>query len=565
MISRQIIALHNQFGSRPDLYPKSLRIMEAGERVSRILLDGFKRSCSFADSRDTVFVMPRSFRPRASSLDLDTCYDDETLPAVAAGSSGRDSWTVISNGNCIAACRPETVQSLITQADVDVITINVETRLQANREVVRLTSSGEIVGIRRAFFDSIMPDHLPCCWPSHTLIRTRALAAMQEDGRVPLRFPSFLALCVKNMLRWQPLKVGGSVLDLETEAGLLDFVAGCLAASSVPLHRGRLSFWNGNVVAGTCRISPSARLFGQVVLGPNVQVDDDVIIIGPALIGDGVRIRSSAAVCGSVLCPGISVPERTVIRRRIVGITNWDAPHGRPDIPDCTRAVDQAGYYCPTGGTGVVSPRMWPRLSYAGLGKRACDIIASLAGLLLLAPLLIITGLLVRWTSAGPVLFRHRREGLRGREFDCLKFRTMVVGADELQDRLRARNEVDGPQFKVSQDPRVTVVGRLLRDTYIDELPQLVNVLLGHMSLIGPRPSPRAENRLCATWREARLSVRPGISGLWQVSRTRRSGQDFQEWIHFDIEYVRNMSFRQDLLIFVRTIRKLVSAMIRRV
>ena len=154
-----------------------------------------------------------------------------------------------------------------------------------------------------------------------------------------------------------------------------------------------------------------------------------------------------------------------------------------------------------------------------------------------------------------PFFFTHRRETIGGREFACLKFRSMYRDAEKVRQQLQAAgaNQADGPQFYVPNDARVTKVGRLLRGTRLDELPQFFNVLLGHMSVVGPRPSPFKENQFCPAWREARLSVRPGITGLWQVSRTRDKGRDFQEWIKYDIEYVERGGFWLDVGIILRT------------
>jgi lipopolysaccharide/colanic/teichoic acid biosynthesis glycosyltransferase len=138
----------------------------------------------------------------------------------------------------------------------------------------------------------------------------------------------------------------------------------------------------------------------------------------------------------------------------------------------------------------------------------------------------------------------------------------MVVGADKIQDRMRVLNQVDGPQFRMEYDPRVSVVGRFLRNTYIDEIPQFFNVLLGQMSVVGPRPSPESENTLCPSWHDARLSVRPGITGLWQVCRTRQPMRDFQEWIYYDTRYVKNLSLKMDLWIFRQTIKKTLESFI---
>jgi lipopolysaccharide/colanic/teichoic acid biosynthesis glycosyltransferase len=163
--------------------------------------------------------------------------------------------------------------------------------------------------------------------------------------------------------------------------------------------------------------------------------------------------------------------------------------------------------------------------------------------------------ILAIWIDDGrPLIFRQRRETVHGREFSCLKFRTMRRDAEQHRRELLADNQADGPQFFLENDPRCTRVGRFLRATKLDEFPQFINVLRGEMSVVGPRPSPHDENRCSPEWREARLSVRPGITGLWQVMRTRRHGLDFQEWIRFDVEYVERDSWLLDLKIIFKTI-----------
>jgi lipopolysaccharide/colanic/teichoic acid biosynthesis glycosyltransferase len=198
--------------------------------------------------------------------------------------------------------------------------------------------------------------------------------------------------------------------------------------------------------------------------------------------------------------------------------------------------------------------KSWPGFSYPAFAKRAFDVFFSTLMLILFLPIFPIVGLAIRLDSSGPVFYRAKRQGRFGRGFNCLKFRTMRVGADALQDKLRNTNEVDGPQFKMDDDPRVSHVGRFLRETYLDEIPQFLNVLKGDMSVVGPRPSPPSENTLCPYWRDVRLSVRPGVTGLWQVKRTRKSGEDFQEWIQYDTEYVERLSLWMDLWICWRTV-----------
>jgi lipopolysaccharide/colanic/teichoic acid biosynthesis glycosyltransferase len=196
---------------------------------------------------------------------------------------------------------------------------------------------------------------------------------------------------------------------------------------------------------------------------------------------------------------------------------------------------------------------VWPVFSYPRCVKRAIDFIMAVVVLILFAPVMPVIALAIKLNSPGPVFFKDKRQGLHGREFGCLKFRTMTIGSDTIQDKLRIASQIDGPQFKIKDDPRVTSVGRFLRCTYIDEVPQFCNVLLGQMSVVGPRPSPQSENTLCPYWRDARLSVRPGITGLWH----------FQEWIYYDTQYVRNLSLKTDLRICWQTCKKLVREFVR--
>jgi lipopolysaccharide/colanic/teichoic acid biosynthesis glycosyltransferase len=158
----------------------------------------------------------------------------------------------------------------------------------------------------------------------------------------------------------------------------------------------------------------------------------------------------------------------------------------------------------------------------------------------------------VRITSRGPVLFRQQRVGKDGQVFHMHKFRSMVVDAEARLHDLKARKETDGPIFKLERDPRVTGVGRVLRAFSLDELPQLVDVLRGHMSLVGPRPLPVYEVDLSDPWARSRLRVRPGLTGLWQVSGRHRL--PFDDLVRYDLFYVENWSLSMDLLILLRTI-----------
>jgi exopolysaccharide biosynthesis polyprenyl glycosylphosphotransferase len=189
--------------------------------------------------------------------------------------------------------------------------------------------------------------------------------------------------------------------------------------------------------------------------------------------------------------------------------------------------------------------------------KALIDRTVGLVMLLMTLPLMLLIALAVKLTSRGPILFVQKRGGLHGRPFRMLKFRTMREGAEAERSALLAANEMDGPVFKITDDPRVTPLGRLLRRTSMDELPQLLNVVGGEMSLVGPRPLPVVETRELAGVHRRRLSMRPGITCLWQISGRNELG--FQEWMALDLQYVDHWSLGLDLAILLRTLPALVS------
>jgi exopolysaccharide biosynthesis polyprenyl glycosylphosphotransferase len=189
--------------------------------------------------------------------------------------------------------------------------------------------------------------------------------------------------------------------------------------------------------------------------------------------------------------------------------------------------------------------------------KALMDRTVGLVMLLMTLPLMLLIAVAVKLTSRGPVLFVQQRGGLHGRPFRMLKFRTMREGAEAERASLLAANEMDGPVFKIAEDPRVTRLGRFLRRTSMDELPQLVNVVRGDMSLVGPRPLPVVETRELAGVHRRRLSMRPGITCLWQISGRNELG--FREWMALDLQYVDHWSLSLDLAILLRTLPALLS------
>jgi exopolysaccharide biosynthesis polyprenyl glycosylphosphotransferase len=205
------------------------------------------------------------------------------------------------------------------------------------------------------------------------------------------------------------------------------------------------------------------------------------------------------------------------------------------------------------GGFPVLEMTSKPREDWKALAKRALDVVGACLLLILTLPVTIVAAIAVKLTSPGPVLFVQARVGYNKRIFDLYKFRTMVVDAEKMQRKLETSNEMDGPVFKIEDDPRITKIGRWLRKTSIDELPQLYNVIRGDMSLVGPRPLPvRDYNGFKKDWQRRRFSVRPGLTCLWQING--RNHTSFEDWMKLDMQYIDNWTLFGDMKILVQTI-----------
>jgi len=201
--------------------------------------------------------------------------------------------------------------------------------------------------------------------------------------------------------------------------------------------------------------------------------------------------------------------------------------------------------FAPSGGRSYV------------MAKRAVDIVVGTVLLVATLPLMLLAAILIKLTSRGPIIFRQQRAGLGGEPFTMFKFRTMYTGAEDDRHYLAHLNENDGPVFKISEDPRLTLVGRFLRRSSMDELPQLLNVLAGQMSLVGPRPMWLPEARQMKGLATLRTTVKPGLTCLWQISG--RSELSFDQWVKLDLYYVMNRNLLLDLLIIIQTVPAVIS------
>ena len=542
-----LIIIHRNDSSVPGSGRELLRFAISSRPIAGVVLDGLSTSLSWRRSTKPVFAVPQQWgvEPPVNGKRIIPYAENVPLCSEMLREIKRNLWFVVSNGRFAAQTNSDLLDKMLSDIQADIVAVNIEPELLSGSEKNRLTTLSNIAGIRRLYSDSVELSILPNDWPHHLFIKTEFLDRLLGSSDLPQSFSTFLDRCRSAALTFCAVSVAGTVYDLETEDGLLGFC-------------GMAVGFGKNDVTDNSRISEDARLVGKVLLGNNVEIGPEAIVIGPAIIGDSAAIGRAAVINSSIIGPEVRIPQNQFVNNCILIEPQCDWNHlrqrassfvSRPPVRDGLRH------------SSLVSRndfRSWPRFSYPRCLKRIADCLAAIIVLILFAPIIPFIALAIKLSSPGQVFFRDKRQGLHGKVFNCLKFRTMLAGADKIQDKLRVVSQVDGPQFKMRDDPRLSTVGRFLRDTFIDEIPQFINVLLGQMSVVGPRPSPEPENTLCPSWRDARLSVRPGITGLWQVCRTRESARDFQEWIHYDTVYVRNLSLKTDLWICWQTTKKIV-------
>jgi lipopolysaccharide/colanic/teichoic acid biosynthesis glycosyltransferase len=520
------------------------RFAVANNPVANIVLSTMAKNYLPTDGRNTVIAVPEDWVAEnvEDNHEIITYSHSFSVPLCE---SKQNDWLTVTNGRFITSVSGLVPMRLFNCCDSDVITIDVSSALSGYREKERVTTSSFLAGVCRIYGDSILPQEIPKEWPHHVFVKDDAVKEIFAGDVFPLSFDQFADRCQDLKLRWRSFIIGGHVIDLATGAGLLKLVQSSRITPSI------LNGFNGSLKR-TDGISENTRIFGKVFCGNDVVIGDNATIIGPTIICDGAKIGSASIIKNTVIGPRISIDDGLLVHDCVITSPQKngskylvDAASMRSSVPE---VAAEDGF------------RYWPMFSYARLGKRILDVMVSSVVLMFFAPVFALVALAIKLTNPGPVFFKHKRQGLRGMEFSCLKFRTMIAGADRIQEKLRRINQVDGPQFMMDDDPRVTVVGKFLRETFIDELPQFINIFLGQMSIIGPRPSPKTENLFCPSWRYARLSVKPGITGLWQVCRTRLAGRDFQEWIYYDTEYVKNISLSLDSKIFFKTAKKFVNS-----
>jgi lipopolysaccharide/colanic/teichoic acid biosynthesis glycosyltransferase/NDP-sugar pyrophosphorylase family protein len=321
---------------------------------------------------------------------------------------------------------------------------------------------------------------------------------------------------------------------------------------------------NGTNHQNPPHLDSSVKLYPPYVVRPETQIGSEAVILGPTAIGQGCEVEPNCIINECVILDQAKIGQGTYLSRCIVGegtlirkgsILYETALHKGANGSGETQVL-HLREPSHREAQAVSKHLQWktPAGPFYLKIKRLLDIFLSTLFLMITAPFMLIIALAVKLDSPGPILFRQERSGLGGCQFTMYKFRSMVSNAEEIKRELLEMNEVDGPMFKILKDPRITRLGKFLRDTNLDELPQLLNILRGDMSLVGPRPLSFDEMRYNPRWRDARLAVRPGMTGLWQVEA--HTKLEFNEWIRQDLDYVHNISLGLDLNILYRTLKK---------
>lgn len=438
------------------------------------------------------------------------------------------------------------VAAAVTQPQMARHLVAYATDLAGTRESVNIDDDGHVRSVHRYY--------KPATWPFIAGVAASVVPVWSGLSAIPRLPDSLLELRQELVLLGVPSADVAIVMgsfDLTSEQGMLAAVEHSVHTATGAEHDAARS---GALFVGTGHvIDPTARLLGPVILHAGAQVAARVTVVGPALLGENSSIGADAVVAHVVLGPRAAVPDGLVVRDRVwfsAAEHRFESDSHVRLAPSFVERLARQGFEPSAPAVPALnglSTRIYPRV------KRAFDASIAALALIALSPVLAIVAAMVWLDSRGPIFFLHAREGMDGKMFNCLKFRTMRVGANDLQRKLQQQSAIDGPHFKIAADPRITRVGRSLRVSNIDELPQLFNVLRGEMSLVGPRPSPFRENQVCVPWRNGRLSVRPGITGLWQVCRHDRAAGDFHQWIEYDLLYVQHMSPWLDLKVLAAT------------
>lgn len=527
------------------------------------------KQCGFTD---LIFCLSRENMPLMEVLgngdpwEVVIRYAVEDRPSGTAGALSQLAALLANEPFIVMGCnvlfnfnlRDLVKQHLRTHADATVLISKLPAANQAGRnEVVEVSETGSVARVHRGdstgqdakFFPvgvyCFQPSVFECYRPGESFldIKEQLLPRLLEAGKKVTTQQLFGA--------WQYLFNVDDYMRMNEEV-----LAGRLGNIT---YQRQISpdVWIGQNV----RLGSRINLIPPILIGDNTVIDDDVQIVGPAAIGADCFVGKGSVLRESTLWNRSRVAEGNWIEHTVLTRDSSIVPRQRIQRAVVVKEQVQAAavnlleknYNITTIASAA------PPLALTGqrrrrlfsFSKRTIDLIGTLILLMLFLPLMGVIAAAIKLDSPGPVFFRQRRCGLGGREFFMFKFRSMVQDAAQRQDLLKHLNQVDGPIFKIENDPRMTRMGKILRKLSFDEIPQLFNILRGEMSFVGPRPLARKELKFDPAWSETRLQVKPGLTGLWQVSG--RSDASFRDWVALDKYYAMHQSLLLDLKILFKT------------
>ena len=465
-----------------------------------------------------------------------------------------DQWVLVTDGCALVGIQPEHLSSQLRElSDCDAALICADQVAGGYREEAVVDRDGRVTAITRRYPTDLARGPLEV-EQYHMLIVRRGTLRRLFNGQMSCNFAALCDGLARAGVEPRRMVVPARAYRLMVDDDVLRFQADVVARCRgvLPSRVRQAGLEPVFPTDGSVFIADSAVVHGPIVLGKDVRILSEATVLGPCTIGDGAVIGRGCLVRNSVVLPGVSVPDAARVEFRIVqppdaALVNASPGPSRGHLAGAGPVVPLRS----DGAVGDVAPLGSRSYRFC---KRVMDIAIAVTVLLLCLPIFAIVAVVIKIDSRGPFFYIAPRQTRGGRKFGCIKFRTMVPNAKELEEQLKDQNVVDGLHIEILDDPRMTRIGSFLRRTNIDELPQFINVLVGDMSIVGPRPSPDNENRLCPAWREARLAVLAGITGLWQICRSSgRGDDDFQQWIYYDTEYVRYQSLWLDIRILLKT------------
>lgn len=537
---RAVVLIERTDSGTESALPIGWECLFANARLS----DLFEHMFARGDAAWHSMLLPEEQHPTFSSLmpaDMRVAsivgYNGQLRLNVDLPAHAAEPVIVLVNGRQFPMCDISQAIRLHRQGRADATFFELaDSPVPAYQEKLHMHPDGRVERVSRIYGQAApVPESAP--WPALVIL---SRPAMKRLGGInlPQKLEHWPSLMLRAGLKAAGLTMVGRSYDLndrnqlhELADAILRFHPQWLGGTSSLYERSGKVYIGRNVI-----IPESAQMIGPVAIGDETVIGEDCVIVGPTVIGRGSRIENGAILRRCLVQPNPDLGSQSIHSPGL------PAQAFQADRPIRLQSILEA-------------PSLWAEIKHIGyhFTKRGIDLLGSLLFILCSIPFYPFIALAIKINSPGPVFYGHIRQGRGGRNFKCWKFRTMIPDAEAAKIELLKRNEVDGPQFKMKDDPRIFFVGKWLRKLNMDEWPQFFNVLLGQMSLVGPRPSPEKENQMCPAWRDARLSVRPGITGLWQVCRKREGDTDFQEWIYYDVQYVKKQSIAMDLKILIKT------------